>query len=174
MANMANICGMCGRPRSASVLGGWFMGDWYCSNACSHDAGDRSCCAPGCGCTGYTRLRRTLRAHREQMRVMEDLIDNHGLEDDMESELIAVTGNTGFWLGLDDEPGGMDASSSDDDDPEFALELQVRALRRESADRQRFFDAIAGARDNRRALADLEHARLDLERARMRLEDVRV
>ena len=36
-----------------------------------------------CGCTSYAKKRRLLRAHRVQMRVMTELIEEQGLEEEL-------------------------------------------------------------------------------------------
>jgi hypothetical protein len=109
------------------------------------------------------------------MRIMQDVIGAHGLASKLEEELLAGTGNTGFWLGHDTEVGGMDEDSDcepedNDNDPEAALKQQVQELRQEVSDQQseqyRLFAAM---------LSELESRSIatDLERARMRLEDLR-
>ena len=94
------------------------------------------------------------------------LLAEHGLLDEMDDRVLEATGNTGFWLGLDDGPGGMD-ETSDNEDPEAEAIARADASQQESVDRQGFLTAVAGALECR-SLAT------DLERARMRLEDVRV
>lgn len=96
------------------------------------------------------------------MRVMEDVINEHGLADDLEDCLVHETGNTCFWLGLDDGPGGLD-EASDHEDPEAEAKRYADALQQESADRQGFLDAVQGALDSRGVLTDLERARMQLE-----------
>ena len=106
------------------------------------------------GCTAYAKKRRLLRQHRENMRVMDNLIQEHGLDQELEDRLIDETGNTNFFLGDDDF---MDEDS--EEDPEAAL-------RRELADQSAFVEAASGALQHRKVATDLE-------RARMMLEDVR-
>ena len=113
----------------------------------------------------FAKKRRLLREHRAQMRIMDAIIQQHDLADDLSEETLHVTGNTGFWLGFDDEPGGMD-EESDGEDPEAALRREVEELRREAADRQAFVAAVQGALDN-------DALRVGLERARMQLDDHR-
>ena len=111
----------------------------------------------------FAKKRRLLREHRAQMRIMDAIIQQHDLADDLSEETLHVTGNTGFWLGFDDEPGGMD-EESDGEDPEAALRREE--LRREAADRQAFVAAVQCALDH-------DALRVGLERARMQLEDHR-
>ena len=89
------------------------------------------------------------------MRVMDDLIQDHGLDQELEERMIEQTGNTSFHLGhcefMDED--------SDQEDPEAAL-------RRELADQSAFVEAASGALQHRKVATDLE-------RARMMLEDVR-
>ena len=96
------------------------------------------------------------------MRVMDDVIDEHGLSPELEGRLIDETGNTNFWLGEDTD---MD-EDSDQEDPEAVAKQRVNDLLQESKDRQAF---VAAAQDTLacRAVAT------DLERARMQLEDMR-
>ena len=138
-------CGAC----SPDLEGFRWRGVWYCNQACSHAAGDRTACYRGCGCTGYARKRRRLRAHREQMRIMQDVIEAYGLEDEVEDAIFEETGNTGFWLGIDDGPDGMDEGSGGEDPEADALQL-VRELRSEAADQQALVSAVAGALECRR------------------------
>ena len=56
------------------------------------------------------------------MRVMDELIEDHGLEEELEDRMVAETGNTNFWLGYQES---MDADSDDEDDPEAALRKEV-------------------------------------------------
>ena len=93
---------------------------------------------------------------------MNDVIEDNGLEDELEERLIEETGNTNFWLGVD---SNMDADS-DGEDPEAVAKQQVAALLQESADRRSLTEAVSGALECR-AMAT------DLERARMQLEDMR-
>ena len=104
-----------------------------------------------------------LRAHREEMRVMMDVIEAGDLEEVLEDEMVAQTGNTGVCLGIYDSD--MD-EPSDAEDPEAALKKEVAGLRAEAADTRAFMSAVQGALDCRSVM-------LDLERARMVLEDLR-
>ena len=99
------------------------------------------------------------------MRIMQHIIDYHDLAPELEEDVVAQTGNTGFWLGYDTGSGGMD-EGSDAEDPEADAKEEVRDLRQEAADQQGLVSAVQGALECR-AIAT------DLERARMRLEDHR-
>ena len=99
------------------------------------------------------------------MRIMEDIIDSHDLAWEMDEDMVAQTGNTGFWLGYDTGFGGMD-EGSDAEDPEADAKQEVQEIRREAADQQGLVAAVQSALECR-AMAT------DLERARMRLEDHR-
>ncbi len=106
------------------------------------------------------RQRRWLIEHREQMRIMDDLIRDHGLEGECEERMIDATGNNAFWLGhmpeMDDEEDG-----EEEEEPDPAVVAAAAA-----ADQQALVAAIGGA---------VEHSArtLEIERLRMRLEDVR-
>ena len=81
-----------------------------------------------------------LRKHRVNMRIMQELLESYGHEDELEAWLIEETGNTQFFL---DENAEMD-EDSDAPDPEAELREEVRALRREAADHRAFFAAARG------------------------------
>jgi hypothetical protein len=162
------VCGHCGRPESPER--GCFWRDvWYCSDVCRHAAGDRSGCGGwDCGCTQYAKKRRLLCNHRVQMRVMQDLIDDHDLQSECEEAIIAETGNTGFWLGHDTGPGGLD-EESDCEDPEAAAKHEASQLRQEAADRRGLVAAVQGALECRAITRDLERARMQSEDYRAQL-----
>ena len=94
----------------------------------------------------YAKKRRWLRAHRDELRIARDLLAERGLDAELENRLIAETGNTGFWLGFDDE---LD-EPSDVEDPEAALRDEVAGLRAEASDRTSMVQAVAGALRARR------------------------
>ena len=89
------------------------------------------------------------------MRVMDDIIQEEGLEEQLEERMVAETGNTNFWLGLDEI---MD-EGSDQEDPEAALRQQL-------ADKSAFVEAATGVLQFNKMAADLEHARMMLEAVR--------
>ena len=96
------------------------------------------------------------------MRVMDDVIRDHGLAEELEDRMVEETGNTNFWLG---HQSNMD-EDSDREDPEAVVKQRVNDLLQESKDKQAF---VAAAQDT---LACRTVA-TDLERARMQLEDTR-
>ena len=55
------------------------------------------------------------------MRVMQDLIEENGLDDELEEAMVEETGNTHFWLGHVNE---FD-EDSDTPDPEASLKDEV-------------------------------------------------
>ena len=155
---MALVCSQCGVQLPAPPAGQFnkrYLGQWVCSSECGHAAGDRSTCGAWCPCTAYAIKRRLLRQHRVQMRVMKDVLRDHGLEDDAEAALEEETGDDFFWLGTDSE---MD-EASDVSDPEQKLHAAA-------ADQSAMVQAVQGALECRGVLQDME-------RARMQLEDVR-
>ena len=99
------------------------------------------------------------------MRVMLGLIQEHDLEEELEDDMVDVTGNTLFYLGHDDWAGGVD-EGSDGEDPEADAKQEVRQLRQEASDHQSLVEAVSG-------VLELRSITTDLERARMRLEDLR-
>jgi len=112
--------------------------------------------------TDYARLRRLLREHRQEMRIMDDLIVENNLELELVVCTIAKTGKPGFYLGIDED---MDIDS-EEEDPQAKLLKEVEALRSAERERQSFITAASQVSDFRKIL-------LDLERARMSAEDLR-
>lgn len=92
---------------------------------------------------------------------MTDLIEEQGLEDELEELLIEETGNTGFWLGHDSE--GLD-ETSDCEDPM----ADIPAMRRELAERGGFIQAAKDVLESRVVMMDMERARMQLEDYRSR------
>ena len=98
------------------------------------------------------------------MRVMEDLIEQHGLSEELNDAMVEQTGNTTFWLGNDsflDEP-------SDAEDPEQTLLAANASLRSEAADVSTMVEAVQGALECHLLQRDVEHARMALEDMRSR------
>ena len=87
---------------------------------------------------------------------MTQVIEDHGLEDELEDSLIEETDNTGFWLGYD--PDGMD-ELSDQEDPMGSIPAMHRAL----AEREGFVQAAKDILDSRAVMVDMERARMQLE-----------
>ncbi len=101
---MAHACPHCGvhvpMPPGPETLR--YRGQWRCSKECAHAAGDRSACHGwDCGCTRYAKKRRLLKAHRVNMRIMEDLIYENALGEELEERLVEATGNVNFCLESD-------------------------------------------------------------------------
>ena len=137
-----------------------YQGQLVCSRQCGHAAGDRSgCLGWRCGCTGYAKKRRWLRGHRVNMRVMDDLIFQHGLSEELDDVLIQQTGNTNWFLGLD---AHLD-ETSDAEDPEQEQQATIQSLRSEAADQSTMVQAVQQALECHKLRMDLEHARLALE-----------
>ena len=118
--------------------------------------------------TLYAKKRRFLRDHRVQMRVMEDVLEHHGLTEEYHAEVMDEMDNAPFWLGFDDGPGGMD-ESSDTEEPDATmlreLERENERLRCALADQQAFIAAVQGVQEQ-------QAMRLEVERVRM-MEDRR-
>ena len=122
-----------------------------------------------CDCTRYAKKRRLLRAHRQQMRVMIELLEEQELRGELEERLVEETGITHFWLGMDDDgPNTMD-EGSDQEDPEAVAKVRVRSLLGEAEDRTKLFEAVEGVASNRAIVKDVEHARMRLEDSRAQL-----
>ena len=142
-----------------------YLGQWVCSRECGHAAGNHSGCLRwNCGCTEYAKRRRLLRDHRVNMRIMDDVIFENGLDEELEDRLVQETGNANFFLGLDadlDEP-------SEAEDPEEQLHATVVSLRAEADDQRAMVQTVQGALECRGVLLDLERARMELEDLRSR------
>ena len=82
-------------------------------------------------------MRRLLRDHRAEMRIMEGLLDQHDLSSELDDLLIEHTGNTIFWL---NEHEFMD-EPSDAEDPEATLRAENAALRGAAADQSAMVQA---------------------------------
>jgi hypothetical protein len=146
-----------GRPYSPS---GGPLGDQdYCSFECAHTAGNRDDCMPGCGYTGFERLRNENRMLRASMEVMDDIIMDH----DLLGEHFERSDAAGAYIW---DPANEPERGAD---PEKALQAEVAALRAERDELQRL-RIITNM-----AAAVLDHGAVvrDLERARMALEDSR-
>ena len=113
--------------------------------------------------TPYAKKRRLLREHRQQMRVMEDVLEQHNLTEEYEMEVEVELDRSVFWLGYESGVDGMDEASCCEEPDEF-LRRDNEALRQEATDRQALISAIQD-------MGSYERIKLDLERARMRLED---
>ena len=95
---------------------------------------------------------------------MMDLIEDNGLEEELQEDMIAETGNTNYWLGYTSD---MD-EASDVEEPEAALKKEVAELRKEAADKNSVIQAVQGALECRSVLTDLERARMEVEDIRSR------
>ena len=82
------------------------------------------------------------------MRVMQDLIEEHGLDDELEDTMVEETGNTHFWLGHVNE---FD-EDSDTPDPEASLKEELGEM-------HAFVDTAAMVLDAKRAQISFECAR---------------
>ena len=139
------VCNQCAEVIPAAAEGCYYLEQWYCSDDCRHAAGDRTgCYGWDGGYTRYSKKRRLLRNHRTHMRIMNDIIEEHGLADELEERLVEETGNINFWLAENED-----------------LEA---ALRQEIDDKQAF---LAGAQ----CILAARVVATDLERARIQLED---
>ena len=76
------------------------------------------------------------------MRIMDELINEHGLDEELNERLIEETGNVNFWLGPD--PVEMD-EPSDAEEPDQQLRATVDALRAEATDQRAMVEAVQGA-----------------------------
>ena len=119
----STLCGQCREPIVDACR--WNDVD-YCSSKCSHDAGDRNRCRPGkCGCTAFAIKRRQLRKHRQQMRVMQQMIWDNELAGDLRDVMKDELGSPDYYeLDVDSE---MDAGS-DCEDPMMTQANEISAV----------------------------------------------
>ena len=116
------LCGQCQEPIVSPCR---YNDVDYCSSKCCHDAGDRNCCRPGvCGCTAFAIKRRQLRKHRQQMRVMQQLIADNDLEDELDDAMEEDGSPDQYGLGIDSE---MD-EGSDREDPMVTQANEIGAV----------------------------------------------
>ena len=116
----STLCGQCREPIVNACR--WNDVD-YCSSKCCHDAGDRSRCRRGCGCTGFAIKRRQLRNQRELMRAMWTVIIENELEEDLET----WDGMRNTSLAILDSDSEMD-EGSDAEDPMVTQAGEIRAV----------------------------------------------
>ena len=102
-----------------------------------------------------------LREHRKAMRVMEQLCEEEGLDEELDDRMMYYTGNTTVFLGHCD----IRDETSDHEDPEATLRDELAATRQELAEKSAFVEAVSGA-------LQCSRVTLDLERKSMMLEDV--
>ena len=102
-----------------------------------------------------------LREHRKAMRVMEQLVEEEGLDEELDDRMMYYTGNTTVFLGHCD----IRDETSDHEDPEATIRDELAATRQELAEKSAFVEAVSGA-------LQCNRVSLDLERGSMMLEDV--
>ena len=102
-----------------------------------------------------------LREHRKAMRVMEQLVEEEGLDEELDDRMMYYTGNTTVFLGHCD----IRDETSDHEDPEATIRDELAATRQELAEKSAFVEAVSGA-------LQCNRVSLDLERRSMMLEDV--
>ena len=102
-----------------------------------------------------------LREHRKAMRVMEQLCEEEGLDEELDDRMMYYTGNTTVFLGHCD----IRDETSDHEDPEATIRDELAATRQELAEKSAFVEAVSGA-------LQCNRVSLDLERKSMMLEDV--
>jgi len=120
--------------------------------------------------TRYRIKRRCLREHRVEMRAMWGVIEERGLEDEVNDATGAVTGNTGLGMGMSSD---MDEDTGAED-PEETLVKEVQKQSAEVARLRPTYNAVREHSDFFAAAALMaSRGNVDLERARMALEDMR-
>ena len=102
-----------------------------------------------------------LREHRKAMRVMEQLCEEEGLDEELDDRMMYYTGNTTVFLGHCD----IRDETSDHEDPEATIRDELAATRQELAEKSSFIEAVSGTLQCNRVT-------LDMERKSMVLEDV--
>ena len=102
-----------------------------------------------------------LREHRVAMRVMEEFLEEEGLDDELNDRMLFYTGDVTTYLGHCD----IRDETSDHEDPEATIRDELAATRQELAEKSSFIEAVSGALQSSRVT-------LDMERKSMMLEDV--
>jgi hypothetical protein len=110
--------------------------------------------------TSYGKLLCALASHRVEMRIMKGLVEANDLEDELEELTIEETGNTGFWLGHNEE---FDVIVEDTE----KLEMQKRLA--EKADEARFIQAIRGGLKLQKVNAELAEVKTENAELRRRV-----
>lgn len=93
---------------------------------------------------------------------MHEIIDYHDLASELEEDVVAQTGNNGFWLGYDTGFGGLDEGSGEED-PEADAKQEAQELRQDATAQQGLVAAVQGVLECRAIATDLERARMHLE-----------
>ena len=136
-------CSQCGKELPLQAEHKFFLGDKrMCNFKCLHDAGSRAHCGPGCGCTGYAIKRRALREHRELLRSMYVIVQEHDLYEEVDA----------LWQNNRDPRPSRDICMDYDSemDEESDAEDPEQQLRNELADRSAMIEAVSGALECRR------------------------
>ena len=159
-------CSSCGVHVQNPVL--WYMDLLYCTRRCMHAAGCRWDCSVlgDCGCTPYAKRRRVLRSTRNTMRVMRNVLEDHGLMDELEDAL----GETGLTdVELDDpQDGPGEADEGSDVEDETVVLRAIVAARSEA-------EATVAARSEADVLHQLVNSAASLaERDRLYAENARL
>ena len=92
------------------------------------------------------------------MRVMEAVLDEHGLEEEVQARLDDAD-CAEFWLGIDSE---MD-EQSDAEDPEATAKATAEAALSQLGEQQSFVKAARDAAESTAMRLALEHARMERE-----------
>ena len=152
----------------------YFAGKGYCSQECTHAAGDTHHCILGlpCSCTAYSKRRRMLRDTRTALRVAERMLEENDMIDAFEDAVcdagvgylpLAALVETGK-----DEPD----ETSDCEDPEETLRAKVQELSGPIQDLRNLETVVQGAATllaNGRLTKALEHSRMEAEDLRGQL-----
>ena len=139
---------------------------WYCSIDCAHEAGDRRfCLRVACGCTGFEIKRRQLREHRDEMRVMSNVINDMHLDVVLEDCLQEAGVPTRSHESLFHDPEDLGDYNPEMDECSDATDPEEE-MRGEMTDHINFVEAAT-------AIAEAQQFRLDYERRSMTLEDCR-
>ena len=138
---------VCGKCRGPIVRARRWNDVDYCSRKCCHAAGDRRHCRRGvCGCTGFAIKRWQLREHRQQIRLMWEVIIACGFTDEVEEALEEEGYPERVW-----EHAEMD-EGSDEEDPMVTQANELSSI-----------DSIVQLSHN---MVELAGVRCDLKRAR--------
>ena len=164
-----HFCGHCGLTSGGRAVfeADMWRGQWYCGDACSHAAGDRTRCKGwNCGCTFYAKQHCAFRNLVAGLRIYEEaVLEVEGMQDDIEVRLDVAEV---YWdIDMNDT---IEETIDDQMDPDgqsrAAMRAKMEGLLAEAADQHAMVEAAAGVLERR-------SVHLNLERARMELEDLR-
>ena len=160
--------------------GDMWRDQWYCSDLCSHAAGNRTICDGwNCGCTAYAKLHRVARGLLVGRERLKTELQLRGHEPDVDVEMdmhgcnLPYDGDVHDRLEASDDDDKMDPDR-EQREQDICANLRADVLA-EAASPTALVDAVAAIvnyRESEPVRLELESAHLDLGRKAMQLEDL--